>query len=161
MSSFLDRLKKKEVVPGTPEDAKKDKLATQAAAQPAPQETALTAEQLKVDIYKASDTVVIYAQISGSKVEDIDVMIEGDDDIVTIRGKRMRPSGEHLQNYTTEGKEKILEECSWGNFYRQIILPTQVDPTKTEAVMSDGILMLLLHMKQMQSAGVRVHVNKL
>ena len=161
MSSFLDRLKKKEVIPGTLEDDKKEKLVAQAAAQPSPQETALTAEKLKVDIYKAENAVIIYAQISGSKVEDLDVTIEGDDDIVIIKGKRVRPTGEQVQNYSIEGKEKILEECSWGNFYRQIILPAQVDPTKTEAVMADGVLILSLPLKHNQSTGVRIHVNKL
>lgn len=161
MSSFLDRLKKKDVIPGNSEDEKKDKIVAQAAAQPTPQETALAAEQLKVDIYKAVGSIVIYAQISGSRVEELDVLIEGDDDIVTIRGKRTRPNGEHVQNFSVEGKEKILEECSWGNFYRQIILPAEVDPTKTEAVMNEGVLILNLPLKQTQHTGVRIMVNKL
>lgn len=161
MSSFLDRLKKKEVIPGNLDDEKKDKLVAQTAAQPSVQDVALTAEQLKVDIYKASGAIVIYAQISGSKVEDLDVSIEGDDDIVIIKGQRIRPNGEHMQQYAVEGKEKILEECSWGNFYRQIILPAEVDPTKTEAVMSEGVLILSLPLKQTQHTGVRIHVNKL
>lgn len=161
MSSFLDRLKKKDVIPGTPEDAKQDKLVAQAAVQPAPQESALTAEQLKVDIYKAPGAIVIYAQISGAGIDNYEVLIEGDNDIVTIRGERKRPEGERTANFSTEGKEKILEECSWGKFYRQIILPAEVDPSKTEAVMIEGILMLRLPMHEQKGSGVRVQVSKL
>lgn len=161
MSSFLDRLKKKDVIPGTPEDAKQDKLAAQAAVQPAPAEAALTAEQLKVDIYKAPGSIVIYAQIAGAGVDSYEVLIEGDNDIITIRGERTRPSGEHLQNFSIEGKEKILEECSWGKFYRQVILPAEVDPTKTEAVMVEGVLILRLPLHEQKTSGVKVHVNKL
>lgn len=160
MSAFLDRLKKKQVVPGTPEDAKQEKVQAQvtAAAQP-PAAAAITAEQLKVDIYKAPDSIVIYAQIGGARMDSFDVLVEGDNDVVTITGQRVRPTGENLQNFSTEGKEKILEECSWGKFYRQIILPAEVDPTKTEAAMRDGVLMVRLPLREFKTAGIRIHVN--
>jgi len=160
MSAFLDRLKKKQVIPGNPEDAKQEKVQAQAAAQPAPLESGLSAEQLKVDIYKASDAIIIYAQIGGARVDTYDVLVEGDNDVVTITGQRIRPAGEHLQAFSTEGKEKILEECPWGKFYRQIILPAEVDPTKTEAVMADGVLMVRLPLREIKTAGIRIHVNR-
>jgi HSP20 family molecular chaperone IbpA len=161
MSSFLDRLKKKNVIPSTPDDDKREKIAAQVAANPTPQDVALGAEQLKVDIYKTRGAIIIYAQIAGLKLEDLDVMIEGDDDVVTIRGQRVRPTGEHFQNHQTEDMEKVLEECSWGKFYRQIILPAEVDPEKTEAVMNEGVLMLLLPLREVKGAGVRIHVSKI
>ena len=34
--------------------------------------------------------------------------IEGDGDIVTIKGERKRPQGEHFQLPTAEGREKFL-----------------------------------------------------
>ena len=133
MSSFLDRLKKKNVIPATPDDDKREKLAVQAATNPTPQDVALGAEQLKVDIFKAPGVIMVYAQIAGLKIEGLDVMIEGDNDVVTIKGERMRPSGEQFPNFNVSGKEKVLEECSWGPFYRQIILPAEVDPERTVA----------------------------
>lgn len=159
MSAFLDRLKKKQVVPGTPEDAKQEKVQAQVAAAPAPSATALSAEQLKVDIYKSPDSILVYAQIGGARIDTYDVLVEGDNDVVTITGQRVRPAGENLQNFATEGKEKILEECSWGKFYRQIILPAEVDPTKTEAAMRDGVLMVKLPLREFKTAGIRIHVN--
>ncbi|HUO50725.1 MAG TPA: Hsp20/alpha crystallin family protein [Candidatus Paceibacterota bacterium] len=161
MSTFLDRLKKKQIVPGTPEDAKQEKVQAQVAAQPAPAENAIAAEQLKVDIFKAPDSIVIYAQVGGARVDTYDVLIEGDNDVVTITGQRLRPTGEHVQMFSTEGKEKILEECPWGKFYRQIILPAEVDPTKTDAVMIDGVLMLRLPLREYKTAGIRIQVNKM
>lgn len=162
MSSFLDRLKKKHVIPETPEDARQEKVETQvAASQPAQSENVSDGERLKVDIYKAPDAIIVYAQVGGTRVDTHEVIIEGDDDVVVIKGQRVRPSGESLSNFAAEGKEKVLEECSWGKFYRQIILPAQVDPEKTEAVMSDGVLMLHLPLRGTTSSGVHVHVNKL
>lgn len=157
MSSFLDRLKKKHVITETPEDVKKDQAQAQAST---PHENVPDDERLKVDIYKAPDAIVIYAQISGARIDTYDVIVEGDDDVVVIEGHRVRPAGESLQAFSVEGKEKVLEECSWGKFYRQIILPAQIDSEKTQAVMSDGVLMLHLPHRGRTSSGIHVHVNK-
>lgn len=159
MSSFLDRLKKKNVIPGSPDDAKQAQITAQntpttpAAAAPA-------AEQLKVDIFQTPGAIIVYAQIAGATVHDYGVMIEGDEDVVTIKGQRTRPNGDSFQHPAAEGKEHILEECSWGKFYRQIILPAAVDPSKTEAKMKDGVLMLLLPLKETTEKGVRIMVTE-
>lgn len=156
MSSFLDRLKKKDIVPSTPDDAKKAQVAAQ--NNPPPAATGPAAEQLKVDIFKTPGAILVYAQIAGASVNDFSVTIEGDGDVVTIKGQRNRPNGEHFQSPTEEGKEHVLEECSWGKFYRQIILPAEVDAEKTSAKMRDGVLMLLLPLKQSSDRGVRINV---
>ncbi len=157
MSSFLQRLKQKDVIPGAPEDKKQEKVALQVEKSPgAPS----TDEQLAVDIYKIPGAIIIYAQLAGSNIDDYGVTIEGDGDIVTIKGERKRPEGEHFQLPTAENREKIIEECSWGGFYRQIILPSEVDSEKTEAIMKEGVLMLLLPLKTGQGSGIRIRVNK-
>jgi HSP20 family protein len=155
MSSFLDRLKKKNVIPTTTDDAK----AATIAAQNKPPEAATAAEQLKVDIFQTPNAILIYAQIAGASIHDYGVVIEGDGDVVTIKGQRTRPNGEHFQNPSAEGKERVLEECTWGKFYRQIILPAEVDATKTEAKMREGVLMLLLPLKEPSEKGVRINVT--
>lgn len=157
MSSFLDRLKKKDVIPSTPEDKKEEKIAAQnTTAAPA----GTPAEQLKVDIFQTSRAVFIYAQLAGASLNDFGVTIEGDDDIVTIKGKRTRPNGEYFSNPVTEEKEHVLEECSWGLFYRQIILHAAVDPSKTEAKIKEGVLMLHLPLKESTEKGIRVNVTE-
>ncbi len=157
MSSFLERLKKKDVVPSTPADAKQDKVDAQNKP---PEEPVSAAEQLKVDIFKTSNSIIVYAQIAGAQVADCTVHIGGDGDIVTIKGERARPNGEHFQAVPTEAKESVLEECSWGKFYRQIILPAEVDAERTEAKMKEGVLMLLLPLKGATDKGVRIEVMK-
>lgn len=159
MSSFLDRLKKKDVVPATPDDAKKDQVNAQNNPPPVPAATA-AAEQLKVDIFKTAGAILVYTQIAGASINDFSVTIEGDGDVVTIKGQRNRPGGEAFESPVAEGKEHVLEECSWGKFYRQIILPAEVDAEKTSAKMRDGVLMLLLPLKQMADKGVRINVEQ-
>jgi HSP20 family molecular chaperone IbpA len=155
-TGFLDRLKKKEVLPSTPDDAKKTQIAVQNKG---PDEAAGPVEQLKVDIFQTQSAILIYAQIGGASVHDYGVHIEGDGDIVTIKGQRTRPNGEYFQYPGTETKEHILEECSWGKFYRQIILPAEVDAAKTQAKMREGVLMLLLPLKESKDKGVRIDVT--
>ena len=160
MSSFLNRLKDKKVIPTTPEDDKKDKL--QAQAKSAVDPNASPAEQLKVDIVQTTIAIIVYAQIAGAGVNDYSVTIDGEGDIVTIKGQRTRPGGEHFEHPDIESKEKeyVLEECSWGSFYRQIILPAEVDAEKTEAKMREGVLMLLLPLKGSESKGVRIPITE-
>lgn len=163
MSSFLDRLKKKDVIQSTPDDKKQDQIAAQNKPAPAPENAGPPAEQLKVDIYQTPSAILIYAQIAGSSINDYGVTIEGDNDIVVIKGERRRPSSDFFENVPAENnehdtKEHLLEECSWGKFYRQIILPAEIDPEKTEAKMREGVLMLRLPLKIATSKGVRINV---
>lgn len=161
MSSFLDRLKQKKVIPSTPEDDKKTQLAAQ--VKPAVDGATAATDQLKVDIFQSSHAIIIYAQIAGAGVNDYSVTIDGEGDTITIRGSRTRPDGEHFEQKDLEGKDKehVLEECSWGAFYRQIILPAEVDAEKTEAKMYEGVLMLLLPLKGVADKGVRIMVKEL
>ncbi len=160
MSSFLNRLKDKKVIPTTPEDDKKEKL--QAQAKTAADASSSPAEQLKVDILQTTNAIIVYAQIAGAGVEDYGVTIDGEGDTITIKGQRTRPGGEHFQHpdLETAEKEHVLEECSWGSFYRQIILPAEVDAEKTEAKMREGVLMLLLPLKGTESKGVRIPITE-
>jgi HSP20 family protein len=156
-SSFLDRLKKKAVIPTTPEDQKKDQVAAQAAQ--TAKEPEHVADQLHVDIFKTEGAILVYAQIAGASVHDYSVLIEGDGDVVTIKGERRRPDGEMFEGQIAANKEKVLEECSWGSFYRQIILPAEVDAEKTQAKMHEGVLMLLLPLKKGDTRGVKIEVK--
>lgn len=158
MSSFLDRLKKKDLVPSNPDDAKQEKIATQNKP---PEEPAPVAEQLKVDIFQTKDSILIYAQIAGANVQQYAVQIEGDGDVVTIKGERTRPELAHFESgVKDERMEQVLAECSWGKFYRQIILPAEVDAAKTEAVMKEGVLMLHLPLKHSTDRGIRIAIKE-
>lgn len=161
MSSFLNRLKDKKVIPTTPEDDKKEKVQAQVKSSTDASASATT-EQLKVDILQTDNAIIVYAQIAGASINEYSVSIDGEGDTVTIKGQRTRPGGEHFQHPDLDTKEKqnVLEECSWGTFYRQIILPAEVDAEKTEAKMREGVLMLLLPLKASDSKGVRIPITE-
>ena len=86
--------------------------------------------QLAVNVYQTENDLVIQAAIAGIKVEDLDVLIE--DEVITIKGNRPNP--------IQETGDYFIEECYWGNFSRKIILPVEVDSSRADAAMKEGIL---------------------
>jgi len=86
--------------------------------------------QLAVDVYQTEAELVIQSAIAGVRPEDLDISIEKD--IVTISGERKKPFEEKGDYFS--------QECYWGKFSKQIILPVEIDPNKIEATLKDGIL---------------------
>ena len=104
--------------------------------------------ELTVDVYQSTANFVIESTIAGVSPEDIDIYATPES--ITIRGKRSR-------------KEKILEkdflyqECYWGRFARQIILPEEVDPDLVQASLKNGVLKIVLpKINKARSRKVRV-----
>lgn len=89
--------------------------------------------ELAVDVYEKEGDIIIQATIAGVNPEDLDVSIENDE--VTI-------SGERTNTEEQEGKNYFYQECYWGAFSRQIILPSEVDGSRAEASMKNGIFTL-------------------
>ena len=89
--------------------------------------------ELAVDVYETGDEITIQATIAGVNPDDLDVSIEND--VVTITGERTNTEEE-------EGKNYFYQECFWGAFSRQIILPTEVDGGRAEASMKNGVFTL-------------------
>ena len=86
--------------------------------------------QLAIDVYQTESDLIIQSAIAGVSPENLDVSIEKD--LLTIRGKRKRPDDE-------EG-DYFSQECYWGAFSREMILPVEVDPGRVEATLKEGIL---------------------
>jgi HSP20 family protein len=86
--------------------------------------------QLAIDIYQTEKELVVQSAIAGVKPENLELTIESD--VLTIRGSRER--------LLEQGENYFTQECYWGPFSREIILPVEVDPGRVEAVMKEGIL---------------------
>jgi HSP20 family protein len=86
--------------------------------------------QLAVDVYQTDKDLVIQSAIAGVEIGNLNISIEKD--IVTIKGWRGKQSEEAGDYFT--------QECHWGPFSREVILPVEVDPGRIEATMKEGIL---------------------
>ena len=106
--------------------------------------------QLEVDIYQTSTHIMIIAPIPGVEVKDIDISIENENDVVTIQGSRQVPL---IDEGKKENKTYLRQECQWGAFYRQIILPQEVNVSEVEAKFKKGILLLKLPLLRLQGKG--------
>lgn len=87
--------------------------------------------QLTVDLYQTDKEIIIQSAIAGVEPEDLDITIE--DDLVIIKGKREK-------KITQEKKDYFYQECHWGQFYREIILPVEADSSRATASMEQGVL---------------------
>ncbi len=87
--------------------------------------------ELAVDVYDTSKHIVIQAPIGGAKRDDIEVTTEKD--MVIIKGSRQRLEKEEINRFYTN-------ECFFGNFKREIILPEETDPSRIEADIKEGVL---------------------
>lgn len=109
--------------------------------------------QLDVDIYQTSNEIIIIAPIPGIDVEDLDIHMENENDVVTIQGRRDKP--ELMTEKESEGGENkyLRQECQWGAFYRQVILPQEINVSEIEAKFQKGILILRLPVLRLQAKG--------
>ncbi len=89
--------------------------------------------ELAVDVYETGDDITIQATIAGVNPDDLDISIEND--VVTITGER-------TNTQTEEGKNYFYQECYWGAFSRQIVLPSEVDGNRAEASIKNGVFTL-------------------
>ena len=86
--------------------------------------------QLAIDVYQTDKDLVIQSAIAGVKPENLDITMEKD--ILIIKGSREKPYKENGDYFS--------QECFWGLFSREIILPAEVDPNRVKAEIRNGVL---------------------
>jgi HSP20 family protein len=91
--------------------------------------------QLTIDVYQNPDEIIIESTIAGVKPEDLDIAITNEK--VTIHGKREKHEKVKDEDY-------FYQECYWGKFSREIILPQEIDADKSVASLKNGILTIHL-----------------
>ena len=141
MASFFDKLKNSMGVEEETEGKLVKKIPVKGSSPRQETRVAQTQEddwfepegELAVDVYETDDEIVIQATIAGVNSDDLDVEIEND--VVTITGERTNTEEEKGKNY-------FFQECFWGAFSRQIILPSEVDGGRAEAGMKNGVFTL-------------------
>jgi HSP20 family protein len=87
--------------------------------------------QLTVDVYRKADSIFVVSTVAGISHSDLDISIENN--TLSIKGFRNKP-------YQVEGIEVLLEECVWGEFFREITINENLDVSKIKAILKDGIL---------------------
>ena len=99
--------------------------------------------QLTVDVYQTDGEIIVQSTVAGVSPEELDINITTES--VTIRGKREKE--EEIKE-----KDYFYQECFWGSFSRSIILPQEVDPERSTAVIKNGILTIRMPKIERQKA---------
>lgn len=115
---FKDKKNKEEVIVDASENEEK-------------QDWNMDEGQLVIDVYETERDLIVQAAISGIKTEDLDISLEND--MLIIKGERLDPN-------RAKSKKYFVQECYFGPFSREIILPREIDTSKIKAEIKEGIL---------------------
>ena len=102
-----------------------------------------------IDIAEKEEAFMVKAEVPGCKAEDIDISVHGN--VLTI-------SGEKKQEEEKKEKGYYHTERSYGSFRRNLVLSSDIDPDKIEAVCKDGVLSVTLP-KSEKAKAIKVKVK--
>jgi HSP20 family protein len=88
-----------------------------------------------IEMFEEEDKFIVKAELPEVKKEDIEISLV--DSTLAIKGERKAEKETKESNY-------YCCERYYGNFYRQITLPPNVDPKKIEANQKNGVLEIKL-----------------
>lgn len=90
---------------------------------------------LAADVFESADKVIVRIEAPGMQRDDFNVALQ--DDVLTVCGEK------RIDRETTEGQWRLVQSA-YGNFRRDVILPTAVRADKTKASYRDGVLRIEL-----------------
>ncbi len=103
--------------------------------------------RLPVDIYTATDEIVVQASLPGLSPDDVDITLR--EDRLTISGRIPPP---------LENVEYVVVERAHGRFSRTLVLNVPVEAERIEAKIDNGVLILVLP-KTPEVRPKTIHVN--
>jgi HSP20 family protein len=102
-----------------------------------------------IDVAEKEEAVLVRAEVPGMKPEDIDI---------SVYGNTLTISGEKNEAKEGQGDGFYHVESCYGSFRREVMLPTEVDEARIEAVCKDGVLSVTLP-KAEKNKAVKVKVK--
>ena len=88
-----------------------------------------------VDVHEDAESLVLRAELPGLRKEDVDISI--DSNVLTLKGERKLEKEE-------QGRRYHRVERAYGTFLRQFQLSNNIDTSKIDAQLTDGILTVRL-----------------
>jgi HSP20 family protein len=102
-----------------------------------------------VNFYKKDDNYYLTADVPGLSKDEISVSL--DDRDLTISGRKQSEKEE-------QGADYYMKERRHSTFFRSFCLPEDVDEEKVDATYKDGVLMLVMPIKEeTETTKIKVH----
>lgn len=95
--------------------------------------------QLTVDVYRKENTIFIVSTVAGVNPKDLDISIENN--TLSVKGVRRKPYENDVN--------LLLEECFWGEFYRELTINENIDVDAIKASINQGILVIEVPLLQL------------
>jgi len=92
--------------------------------------------QLPLDIFEDEVSIFVVAPIAGVDEENLEILV--DNDLLTIRGSRPRPKS------LPKNPQYFVEECFWGKFSRNVLLPSAVNSAEITAIFEGDIVIITI-----------------
>jgi HSP20 family molecular chaperone IbpA len=89
--------------------------------------------QLTVDVYRQENIIFVVSTVAGVNPKDLDISIE--QNVLSIKGFRRKPYDEQKSNI-------LLEECFWGEFFRELTINEHIDVDSIKATINQGVLVI-------------------
>ena len=105
--------------------------------------------ELVIDVWQTPQEIVIQAPVAGIDAHDLEIILE--DNVLKIKGERKMPA-------RPKSADILLQECYWGVFTKEIVLPTEVNNSKITASTNDGILTIEL-LKKKQTISKKIPIK--
>lgn len=106
--------------------------------------------QVALDVLETDDAIHIVAPIAWVVYEDIDLSINKT--VLTIKWTRYKP-----EEYDLDWVKIRNEECYWGNFSRNVILPENLDFDKINAYMQNNLLIVSVPKLKLNIKPIRIN----
>jgi HSP20 family protein len=88
-----------------------------------------------VDVHEDAESLVLRAELPGVRKEDIDISVDAN--VLTLKGERKLEKEE-------QGRRYHRVERAYGSFVRQFQLSSNIDASKIDAQLADGVLTVRL-----------------
>lgn len=87
-----------------------------------------------INLWEDGECLYAEAEVPGVGMNDLEILTVGNE--LTIKGRRIGPEGENLTYHR--------QERGVGEFTRVITLPAEVNASKVEATLRDGVLTIVM-----------------
>lgn len=108
--------------------------------------------QIALDVLENHQSVYILAPVAGVELADIDIAVH--ETTLTISWVRNRP-----KEFYENSMQVKNEECFWGRFLRNIILPENMDFSQVKAVMENNLL--VVHIPKIRFDSQNIKINRI
>jgi HSP20 family protein len=104
-----------------------------------------------IEVKEKEGKLLVIVELPGLKKEDVKVHIDGD--TLVVEGERKQENEEKRKGY-------YHSECSYGKFYRSILLPEGAKTDQTAAQFNNGVLEVSLPIPEAKAARKEIPVQE-